>query len=141
TATYVVDIPVVLGGECAYVGFTGATGAVFARQEILGMSFDNAAPPPRVQQVYVSGGAWGAAFKDYLRDHGLGTSGFGYAIGTGAAQTDELPWTNINQVSITFDRPVAARQSDLAVRGVNLANYPVTGYAFDPATRTGTWTL
>ena len=57
-ATYPIDIPAVIG-KCAYVGFTGATGGLHARQEILSFKYTNYVPPPprgpRVQNVYVSG--------------------------------------------------------------------------------------
>ncbi|HEV8605567.1 MAG TPA: hypothetical protein VGQ99_09390, partial [Tepidisphaeraceae bacterium] len=39
TARYTIDIPATIQGECAYVGFTGATGGLHARQEILNFDF------------------------------------------------------------------------------------------------------
>ncbi len=45
TQTYTVDIPTIVGGATAYVGFTGATGGLTAVQEILNWTFDSATPP------------------------------------------------------------------------------------------------
>jgi hypothetical protein len=42
---------------------------------------------------------------------------------------------------MTFDKDVTAHAADLAVRGSAGATYSVSGYAYDPATHTGTWTL
>ena len=36
---------------------------------------------------------------------------------------------------------MTAKQADLAVRGVNAPNYTVTGYVYDSASKTATWTL
>ena len=83
--------------------------------------------PPRVTQVYFSGSAWGAPFKQYLESTSIGSARFGYAVPAGVAQLDVLPWTNLNQVSITFDQDVQADFGDLQVRGVNTAVY-----ALDP---------
>ena len=40
-----------------------------------------------------------------------------------------------------FDRDVSVHRADLAVRGVNVASYSVTGFNYDLITHTATWTL
>src|SRR5581483_523922 len=102
--------------------------------------FAQAATSPHVTNVYLSGSAWTDPFKQYLQSQSLGSSQYGYAINA-TSQLATLPWTNIDKVSITFDQDVTAKQADLAVRGVNTANYPVTGYTYDAGSKTATWTL
>ena len=92
-------------------------------------------------QVFAGGSTWAANVKTFLQSQGLGSNRFGYAIGGGAAQLTPLPWNNVNQISISFSGDVQAEQADLAVRGVNVASYPVTAFAYEPITHTGTWTL
>ena len=97
-------------------------------------------PPPAVTQVFVSGTTWTAAFKNYLAAQGLGDATYGYAVPAGAAQLAVLPWGSINQVSVRFSRDVLVLDLDLAVRGVNVLNYPVADFTYDGA-NTATWTL
>ena len=52
-----------------------------------------------------------------------------------------MPWSTVNQISISFSGDVQADAADLVVRGVTVADYPVTFYAYDAITHTGTWTL
>ena len=92
-------------------------------------------------QVFAGGSTWTAPFKTALQTQGIGSSRFGYTIGGGAAQLLTVPWSNVNQISISFSGDVQADMADLAVRGVNVASYPVTGFAYEPITHTGTWTL
>jgi hypothetical protein len=139
-ATYNVDIEGVIGQHCAYVGFTGGTGLAHARQEIISFSYDHVTAPT-VQQVYVGGTTWTAAFKNYLEGQTIGSGQFGYAVGDGARQLAVLPWGGVNQISVKFSRDVLADVSDLAVRGVNVATYPVTTFAYNDLTHTATWTL
>ena len=96
---------------------------------------------PAVTRVYVAGGAWTAAFKNYLQSRGVGDAAFGYAIPAGAAQLQTLPWIATDRISFRFGQDVAFGAGDLAVSGVNTAAYPVVGYAYDSSTFTGTWTL
>lgn len=102
------------------------------------------APPPggpRVTGVFVSGSTWSAGFRTALQSAGLGDGTLGYAPPAGAAQLDELPWRNVDRVSVRFDRPVTADQADLQVRGTRVPGYAVNGYAYDGATNTATWSL
>ena len=97
--------------------------------------------PPVVTQVFVGSTAWTATFKNFLAGQRIGDATFGYAVPAGAAQLDELPWGNLDQVSIRFDKPTLALDTDLAVRGVNVPDYPIGSYDYDEATNTATWTL
>jgi hypothetical protein len=101
-----------------------------------------------VTRVFVSSTRWAPEFKSYLGNyqytsnpaHRYGDATYGYAMDDGD-QMNELPWVNLDQISIRFDQLVAVKQGDLAVRGVTVANYPTTAFAYDPATSTATWTL
>ena len=96
---------------------------------------------PRATQVYVRSSVWPAAFLDYIQAQGLGHGDFGYAVGGGAGQLADLPWTNLNRISVSFDADVQVDAGDLSLRGVNIANYPVASFSYNSGTHTGTWTL
>ena len=102
------------------------------------------APAPRVTDVFVAGTAWTGAYRSSLAANGTGEAAFGYRINP-AEQTRTLAWTNLNQVSVRFDRPVTlSGADDLVLSGVNLPAYLLANGgtpAYDPATFTATWTL
>lgn len=100
---------------------------------------------PVVRQVYVSSSEWTPAFMEYLQAQGLGSVDFGYAVPAGGRQLDELPWINLNEISITFSDFVSTELNDLAIRGVNRAEYPLDpapgGMTLYPGARTVKWRL
>ena len=98
---------------------------------------------PAVTQVYVSSSEWSLAFRIYLHDHGLGSVDFGYAIPAGGQQLNELPWTNLNEITIIFSEPVSVAFNDLAVRGVNRPTYPLdpANFILYPSARGAMWHL
>ena len=97
---------------------------------------------PSVAGVWVDGTQWTAAFRQKLGEAGLAgaTSGLGVRLDP-ATVLNELPWSNANVVRVRFDGPVAVDAGDLAARGLNLAGYGIKSFAYDPGTRTATWTL
>ena len=95
---------------------------------------------PVVRQVYVSGANWADTFERQLVAEGLGGP-LGFAIPGGAGQRDELPWNNLNRVSITFDQDVNVQQADLVVRGTRGGVRPFSAFAYNAPSRTATWTL
>lgn len=97
------------------------------------------ATAPRVTNVVFSGTSWNAAFKTAVTAPGSPVQG--YAVPKGAQQATAMPWSGVNQVSITFDRPVTISSSALAIHGVNTANYSVSPTATNPAGNTYTWTI
>jgi hypothetical protein len=97
--------------------------------------------PPEVTNVYVAGSAWAPAFKRLMEGRGFGHAAHGYAVAAGPDQLDALPWTNVDRITLTFNRDVRVDRNDLSVRGVNVADYPVSGFTYNPATKTATWTL
>lgn len=95
---------------------------------------------PVVTAVEVGSSDWDAAFTDFLVANDLGTKGFAIADGS-ADQLKTLPWSNLDELSITFDQDVHIDSSDLAVSGVNTTQYQPTSFFYDPQTRTATWSF
>ena len=107
-------------------------------------------PAPRlaaVSQVFINGpGLTGQTSANRVAFRNLAgvDNTFGYAVPAGEDQLKSIPWNGgINQVSLRFTDDVAAalQQGDLVIRGVNTPTYTTTNFVYDPATRTGTWTL
>jgi hypothetical protein len=95
-----------------------------------------------VNAVRVGSTAWNANFVQVADPTALD---IGYLIPAGAAQLDVLPWTNINQIMLTFTEATVVAQADLRLRGVNTANYDgliaAGTFSYNPITLTATWTL
>jgi hypothetical protein len=94
---------------------------------------------PAVIAVEVSSTSWDSAFYNYLESEALGQ--FGYAIPSGASQQKVLPWSNLDRVYITFDEDVNIDANDLAITGVNVQQYDIASFVYDPQLRTARWTL
>jgi hypothetical protein len=86
---------------------------------------------PVVTAVTVGSTGWSASFPFQT----------GYAMPTGAGQLTDLPWINLNQVSMVFDQPVNVSEDSLSVDGVNQSTYQFTDFSYNPATLTATWTV
>jgi hypothetical protein len=95
---------------------------------------------PTVTKVFVSGTQWSPSFKNYLASNRLGDAKFGFAIPSND-QLNELPWTNIDQVSLRFSQAADVQSGDLVIRGVRVPSYAIKSFAMDSATLTATWTL
>jgi hypothetical protein len=102
---------------------------------------------PSVTQVFVNGpgltgqtSANGLAFRNVA---GIDNT-FGYPVPAGADQLKYIPWSRgIDRIAIRFNYDVGSLldQDDLVVRGVNTVDHPISGFSYDPATKTGVWTL
>jgi hypothetical protein len=138
-----------LGQECAYVGFTGATGGFLADQQITAFSINGQniplrdPAPPKVAQAYVGSSSWAPAFRQQLESSGAGSARFGFAVPAGPAQLQTLPWASLDEISVAFDSDVRVEPDDLSVAGVNLASYPLdlSSFRYDVPTKTATWRL
>ena len=95
---------------------------------------------PSVAAVYVSGSTWHTNFKNYLAANTLGHSTYGF-LASNADPQNELPWINVDRVSVTFTEQVEVAPSDLLVKGVNNSDYPTSGFVYDEAAFTATWSL
>src|SRR5207247_9574400 len=50
-------------------------------------------------------------------------------------------WATVNQITLRLPDDVALWVGDLAVLGLNAADYPVSNFTYDRSNRTATWTL
>jgi hypothetical protein len=97
------------------------------------------AVPPKVTAVNFSSSQWNSAYVSYLQTQGLGTNG--YSIPAGNNQTKTLPWSNLNQIRITFDQDVHVKAGDLSVSGTNTTAYAFSDFSYESSSWTATWTL
>ncbi|HET6246261.1 MAG TPA: choice-of-anchor tandem repeat GloVer-containing protein [Tepidisphaeraceae bacterium] len=86
---------------------------------------------PQVTGVAFSGSSWSPGFPAYG----------GYSIPTGSAQLTDLPWINLDTISITFNEGVNITQNSLTVAGVNQSTYAASAFSYNAATFTATWTF
>ncbi len=107
--------------------------------------------PLTVTAAYISSSAWPSAFDTYLSTHtnavtghvyGSSTLGYAFQTGTSAAQTQTLPWTNLNTITVTFSGPVSGvALGSLKLNGGSGGSTPsVTGFTSD-GSNTYSWTL
>jgi len=88
---------------------------------------------PTVTGVRIGSTKWTASTFPYK-------DGYGIPVGS-SQQIDPLPWSSPDKLSMTFSEDVTIAQNDLALRGVNTANYSFSAFNYDASTRTATWTL
>jgi hypothetical protein len=96
---------------------------------------------PSVTDVFVSGGQWVGTFLEALASVGLGDLTLGRRLDAGRDALLNLPWTNLDRVSLRFDRAVNVESSDLVVGGVRTPTYAIASFTYDDVTHTATWTL
>jgi hypothetical protein len=121
---------------------TTGTRKLFTRLDFAGL-YDvgwepAAAVVSHVSAVYVAGSQWAQPFKDALAQQGLGSASYGFALPPAPAAP--LPWINVNQVTIAFDRDVKVDPTDLVVTGTR-GTLPTGGFVYNPTTHTATWTF
>jgi probable HAF family extracellular repeat protein len=96
---------------------------------------------PRVTGLQVDGSSWSNGFLSTLKSAGDG-NGTGYAIPVGSpAQLTDLPWSNLNQIQISFSENVSVQENSLAVTGIHVAQYTFSNFSYNSATHVATWTL
>ncbi|MCH8047033.1 MAG: lamin tail domain-containing protein, partial [Planctomycetes bacterium] len=71
----------------------------------------------------------------------VGSGDVVFSIPAGGEQLQVLPWVGINQISIRFSEPVEVSADDLRVAGAGVFEYAVSGFDYEQATQTATWTL
>jgi hypothetical protein len=94
--------------------------------------------PPAVVGVYVNGTAWSPTFRQHLANAAVGHQQIGYRVPGGPAQRAPLPWSNLNELSVTFSEEVSVQQDDLVIRGAG-GVLPVASFTSGPGI--GTWRL
>jgi hypothetical protein len=94
--------------------------------------------PPAITEITVRSSTWSPDILAAMEAAGLGLGG----VTVSPSGTTILPWaTGIDQIIVQFDSEVNPSATDLAVSGLNSANYEVATVAYDPETTTVTWTL
>ena len=90
-------------------------------------------PPPRVEDVHISGSAWSPDVLDYLDRRRPGNGPYGFWITTSYSQT--VSWSNLNRLTIRFTHDLDVDADDLTIRGLRVPTYDVASVqtAFDPS--------
>ncbi|HEX3996961.1 MAG TPA: pre-peptidase C-terminal domain-containing protein [Pirellulales bacterium] len=103
--------------------------------------------PPEVAGVYVSGTAWTQTFLSYLASHGLGSAQLGYLIPSGSSQLQDIPWVNVNTISVVFNESVSVNAADSALELIGSPDLPppaalsTATFSYNAATNTAQWTF
>ena len=96
---------------------------------------------PRVEGAFAAGSSWSPSMFQQIRQSGLGTVGFGI-LSDSAGGTTPLPWLRLDQIKVGLSEPVlAVGKQDMRVTGVNVVEYPVDSFTYDPGARLATWTF
>ncbi len=96
--------------------------------------------PPTVTDVAVSSTTWEEPFLDYLETSGLGSEGYSIPVGS-AAQSNPLPWVDLDRITITFSEDVDVDANDLSITGVSNSTYAVDHFFYDPQEKQAMWIL
>jgi len=120
-------------------GITAASGnAMPPTPQVVGVVVPDVTAP-RITGVLVDSSRWTETLRSYLAA-GQGAAG-GYLVPGGPNQSTPLTWPDVDRLRIRFDEHVEISQEDLSLAGVTFSSYPFTGFEYDPATFTATWTL
>lgn len=95
---------------------------------------------PAVADVSLASSEWSPAFYSYLANNNLGDQGYSVPVGSTDQETP-LPWSNIDQLRITFTEDVYVDAADLSLSGVNQAEYSFTDFDYYPESKLAIWTL
>ncbi|HEY4311894.1 MAG TPA: peptidylprolyl isomerase [Pirellulales bacterium] len=127
-----------------FQGYNGLDNVTFSAWDgLVGSGFQTIAiqvlPPPEVTGVLVDSTSWSQSYLQQLASNGQSSGG--YSIPTGAAQTRDLPWSNLNQIQIVFNRDVNVQQNSLLLTDKLGVQYLIRGFTYNPSTYTAVWTL
>ncbi len=96
--------------------------------------------PPAVAAIYLDGMAWSGAFRQSLADAMLGDAAWGWSVAASTDQARAAPWTSVDQIHVRFTDDVVVAEAHLNISNA-AANVIVSGFSYDAATFTATWTL
>jgi hypothetical protein len=96
---------------------------------------------PLVMDVALASTSWSPAFIDHLRQTGMGSGGYS-VLHAG----ENLPWANLDQVTVRFNEDVAVSPWDLGLWGTSTLDHLAGGariqnFSYDPMSFTAQWTL
>ena len=96
---------------------------------------------PEAIGLSMGSSTWTTPFRTAVAGAGYG-DGQGLLVQRGQFGWSHLGWVNVDEITVRFRGPAEGivRES-LRVRGTNVAEYPIAGLNYDPATRTATWRL
>ena len=122
------------------------TTSLFARPRVASEALERrmlmaADKAPTVEGLFVSGTEWSPAFLAYLESTHNGSTAAGFEAAGKGGPNAILPWVNLNELSVQFSEDVDVEQGDLAIASAAGTTYNVTGFSYDEATFTATWTL
>jgi len=132
TTSWPVNIPSVVGGTTAYVGFTGGTGSSVANQDIVTWTYSSSTPPPppppaKTPIVYattglsaVSSGPTFRQFADPVFPDGTGTIIDASAVGNNVTFTVSVPTAGVYDVKLTYKAFSTRGISQLSINGTNV---------------------
>lgn len=71
----------------------------------------------------------------------VGGSGWSFSVPAGANQLLTVPWAGVNRIAVQFNEFVWIGSGQMTLQGRNTPVYSVSGFSFNTATNTATWTL
>jgi parallel beta-helix repeat protein len=147
TATCFAELPGLAPGWFVSATTSGRSGNVYQTSGITVGQAVVTYNTLRVAQVFLKSSKWTAQFLEHLRDAGLGSATYGYAVPNDFLTNRDdylhptLPWTNLDTASVAFTEPVTADREDLLLGGPNVPGHHREAFRYDAPVRVGTWTL
>jgi hypothetical protein len=129
TTSWTVNIPSVVGGSTAYVGFTGGTGASVANQDIITWTYSSGATQTKTPIVYqtttlsaVSSGPTFRQFADPVFPDGTGTIIDATKVGDYVTFTVNVPTAGVYDVQLSYKTINTRGISQLSINGTNIGS-------------------
>lgn len=141
TDTRTVTLASATAGQTYYIEVTGFSNDVV---NDYALTVTAASKAPQVTGVYVRGSTWASSLMTYLQTKSLGDSVYGYAIPTGTSQLRNLPWGNIDRISVKFSEDVGSvSKAQVALLGGRLGAIDLTSatLSYNATTFVATLTL
>ncbi|MGA3347262.1 MAG: chitobiase/beta-hexosaminidase C-terminal domain-containing protein, partial [Terracidiphilus sp.] len=127
TEVFPVNIPSFVGGNTAYVGFTGGTGSQSATQDVLSWSFESTVGPSVAEPTFSpAGGAYASAQTVLISDATAGTTIY-YTTNGAAPTTSSSVYSSAITVSATETLEAIAVKTGYTTSPVSTGAYTITG--------------
>jgi len=129
TTSWTVNVPSVVGGSTAYVGFTGGTGASVANQDIITWTYSSGATQTKTPLVYqtttlsaVSSGPTFRQFADPVFPDGTGTIIDATKVGDYVTFTVNVPTAGVYDLQLSYKTINTRGISQLSINGTNVGS-------------------
>ena len=96
--------------------------------------------PPQLTGVFVRGNEWIESHLHHLEASGLGDAELGYAVHGGTEGINLPGYSNLDEITVTFNRPIDLDEDDLGIVGIH-GDYEVKSFSYDEGTWVATWKL